>query len=476
MSKSKSKKGDSSALKLLVVVAVGGLIVGALVLAGGRSQGTKPAASTSADAAVAPLVSASASGSASMASTDASATDGSAADATPTATAADLTMLREAAAAGNLAKVQELHAKGAPLTNVLGFAATSGDVPLLTWLVDHGVDPHEGEAETTSPLLAADGHEGAVAFLLARGVKDTTVIDAARVGAANSVVRLLAKNKADAKAKTLEGEPALLVAIRSNAGAKRQTIVNALLAAGADASASYERTTALGAAVTSATSKTEGAMELVKLLLDKGAVLDTETVLAGLGDKAQTTALQEVFLAPTHKIAPEAAYLMIMNERDPKMIARIGAKGVGWTTDHPMIPPTPPLVAAARELDVERVRALLAAGAPVDRAGEGDETALYSAIDTAPADSADAAAIVAALLAKGANPNKRTAGGRRPLHAASEKGEEAIVKSLLAKGAHVDDEVGGVTALEAAEANGHAEIAKLLVAKGAKKKKKKAAD
>lgn len=470
-----SKKGDSSALKLLVVVGVGGLIVGALVLAGGRGDTAKKPEATGGDAApLAPTTPADA-----AASTDASdaatAAGDAAADASGPVTTGDLALIREAAAAGNLARVQELNGRGVPLHDVLGYAASSGDIPLLTWLVDHGVDPHEDETATISPLLSADAHEAAVAFLLARGVKETTMIRAVHAGAPNAVVRLLAKNKADAKAKTDEGEPALLVAIRENAGPKRLAMITALLAAGADPNAGHDRTTPIWAAVSSFTNaKSDGAIDAVKLLLDKGAVLDVDTVLGGLGDKTQTAALMEVFLAPSHKVAPDAAYLMIMNERDPKMIARLGAKGVNWAAEHPMFPPTPPLVLAARELDVERVRALLAAGAPVDRAGEGDETPLYSAIDVAPHDSADAATVVSLLLAKGANANKRTAGGRRPLHTAAEKGEEAIVKALLAKGAHVDDEVSGVTALEAAETGGYAEIAKLLIAKGAKKKKKAA--
>ena len=45
------------------------------------------------------------------------------------------------------------------------------------------------------------------------------------------------------------------------------------------------------------------------------------------------------------------------------------------------------------------------------------------------------------------------------------------MKALLAKGAHVDDEVNGTTALEAAEANGHQGVAKVLLGRGAKKKK-----
>jgi ankyrin repeat protein len=457
------KPRESAVFKLVVVLGAAAAVYGLVVARKHLTSDTTPAASAShaPEISSAPAPSSSASAVASTVPVDA---------ASPP-TAADRTALREAAVAGDLAKVQELAGKGVALTDTLGPAAASGNLALVTWLLDHGVSPHEDEEATVPPLLVADPHESVIAFLLAHGTKEASILAAARAGAPNAVARILAKDKTAAKAKTGEDEPVLHVAIASNVGTKRHAVVEALLKAGADPNAKHDRTSALGLAVSSYRNKTEGAPELLKLLLSKGALVDIETLAASSAPagKAEEDALKEIFLA--NKIAPEAAYLMIMNERDPKMIARIGAKGVAWATEHSMIPPTPPLVSAARDVDVPRVRALLAAGAPVDRAGEGDETALLAVIDAATPDSEDAAAIANALLAKGANPNKRTAGGQRPLHAAAGKGEEAIVKALLAKGAHVDDEVNGTSALEAAEANGHQAIAKLLVAKGAKKRK-----
>lgn len=463
------RKRESGAFKLVVVVVIGAVAVGGLALIR-KSLGAADTAPAAAADAARPAETASASPSLSAsASASAFASASAAADASPPPTSADRAALLEAALAGDLAKVQDLAGKGVPVAGTLERAARSGNVALVTWLFDHGVDPHEDESDAVSPLLSADKNAAVVNLLLAHGAKEPSVIAAARAGAPNAVTRIVTKKKTDANAKTDAGEPVLHIAIADNAGLPRLDMVLALLQAGADPNATFEKTPALAEAVSSVQKKTEGAPEIVKLLLVKGAVVTIETAgLLAATDKTDAAALTEMFLA--HKITPEAAYLMIMNERDPKMIARIGAKGVGWTADHPMLPPTPPLVMAARDLDVERVRALLAAGAPVDRAGEGDETALFAAIDAASPDSAEAAAIVTALLAKGANANKRTASGRRPLHAASEKGEEAIVKALLGKGAHVDDEVGGVTALEAAEANGHQGVAKLLLARGAKKK------
>jgi ankyrin repeat protein len=466
---SKKKGGDSGAFKLVVVVMIGAVVVGGLALIR-KSLGTDaptPTPTAAVDAAgsvevigVAPL----------DASPTASSSALAAADASAPPTSADRTALLEATSLGDLAKVQELAGKGVPVAGTLERAARSGNLALVTWLFDHGVDPHEDENDTVSPLLAADKTESIVNLLLARGVKEPTIFAAAHAGAPNAVNRALAKKKTDANAKSDTGEPVLHAAIANNAGATRLALVDTLLKAGADPNATFEKMPILGAAVSEVVKKSEGAMDVVKQLLVKGATLDVPTLVMASGtDKADHDALQEVFLG--HKVSPDAAYMMIMNERDPKMIARIGAKGVNWTSENPNVPPTPPLVLAARDQDVARVNALLAAGAPVDRAGEGDETPLFAAIDSASADSAEAATIVAALLAKGANPNKRTAGGRRPLHAAAEKGEEGIVKALLAKGAHIDDEVNGTTALEAAESNGNSGVAKFLLSKGAKKKK-----
>lgn len=465
-----SKRGESATVKLAVVVVAAGVVFG-LVVAGRRLGGAAPPApapAPGASGASSPVPPGPATDAAGGGAGGAMATSGDgAADAS--VTAADLTAMREALLAGELGKVQDLFAKGVPLTDTLERAASSGNVALVTWLLEHGVDPHEDEGAAISPLAAADAYPDVTKVLLARGTKEPTIVHAVQAAAPNAVTRILAKDKAAASSRNEEGLPLLTMAVRDSAGAKRIALVQALLDAGAKPDATSEHGTALAAAVSGVNTKSEGAMEVVKALLARGATVDLDTLfMGGPSDKADAAALQEAFLGG--KIAPDAAYLMILGERDPKTIARIGAKGVKWTADHPMLPPTPPLVTAARELDVERVNALLAAGAPVDRAGEGDETPLFSAIDAAGPDSTEAAAIAAALLAKGANPNKRTAGGLRPLHLAAEKGEEAIVKALLAKGAHVDDEVSGTTALEAAETNGHQGVAKLLLARGAKKR------
>jgi len=371
---------ESAGFKLLVVLVAAG-VVGGLVVARQRLGGPPPAASSVVAAGGPPPASAS----------PLTGGDAGLAAAAPDAAPADVSALNAAITAGDLPRIEEL-AKSTSLQGTLATAAATGNVGVVTWLLDHGVDPHEGETSTSPPILAADAYPSVVELLLARGARETTLSGALDGAAPGALKRLLAKGAV------------VDVAVANEAAASRIANVDDLLLGG--------------------------------------------------------------------KLTPEAAYFMVQKERDPKRIAAIAAKGVAWNAEHPLVSPTPPLVAAARALDVPRAKALLTAGAPVDRAGEGGETPLFSAIDAAAPDQEDAAKIVDALLGKSANPNKRAADGRRPLHLAAEKGEEAIVKSLLAKGAHVDDEVGGTTPLEAAESNGHQGVARLLTAAGAKRKKR----
>lgn len=443
---------ESTGFKLVVVVGVGAVLAGGLVL---RQKLTSsrpvPPAPTSQSAEVA-----------ADAPTAAQAADA----APPPPTSGDRAALLEAAAAGDLPKVQALHDKGVALSGALAPAARSGDVALLTWLVDHGLDVHEDEDAAVPPLVEAEDHDGVVALLLARGVKEPTLLGAVRAGAPKTVARLLSK-KADPNAKTSDGEPALHVAVTSTAGAKRTAIVKALLDAGAKPEAAAEGETPLDAAIHQAESGSEGAVDVVKLLAAK-APIDRDAMTYALGMRADAKpAVLDAVLAG--KIAPDVAYRGVALTTDPKLVARIAAKGVAWSTKDPYVE-EPPLLAAARKVDVDLVKALLAAGAPADAADAAGDTPLLATIDAAPPDSDDAAKIVGALLARGANPNRRAQDGRRPLHVAAERGEEAIVKALVGKGAHLDDEVNGTSPLEAAEANGHREIAKILVAKGAKKK------
>ncbi|KAK3233710.1 hypothetical protein CYMTET_56014 [Cymbomonas tetramitiformis] len=119
-----------------------------------------------------------------------------------------------------------------------------------------------------------------------------------------------------------------------------------------------------------------------------------------------------------------------------------------------------PLHAAAEKGMVEMVRELVGKGAEVDAEDGEGRTALTVAL----AGGKEAAA--RALLEAGAGVNAGT--GRRPLHAAAEKGLVEMVRELAGKGAEVDAKDGeGRTALTVALAGGMEAAARALLEAGA---------
>ena len=154
-----------------------------------------------------------------------------------------------------------------------------------------------------------------------------------------------------------------------------------------------------------------------------------------------------------------------------------------------------PLVDAARNADVDGVRALLQKGADVNTAEADGTTALHWASHRDDVVSADlliragasvnaandlgatplwaaslngSAAMVRRLLAAGANPNAALLLGETPVMVASRSGNPDVVEQLLAKGANVNARAArGQTALMWAVAQRHPDVVKVLLAHGA---------
>jgi ankyrin repeat protein len=122
-----------------------------------------------------------------------------------------------------------------------------------------------------------------------------------------------------------------------------------------------------------------------------------------------------------------------------------------------------PLHDAARDGDLEKVRALVGDGAGIDAQSERGETPLILAT------LAGQEEVVELLIEKGAAIDGRNAGGFTPLHAAAYAGDAAIAELLLAKGADVNDaqNKSGVTPLFPAVEENHREVAELLITEGA---------
>jgi hypothetical protein len=128
--------------------------------------------------------------------------------------------------------------------------------------------------------------------------------------------------------------------------------------------------------------------------------------------------------------------------------------------------PESKLVVAARAKDLAEVRKLLDAGVSANAReiveGEG-RSAVYHAAGVGATD------VVKLLIAKGANVNEAIGGRPTPLMAAAVNGHVDVVVALLDAGANIDarEMQTGATALTDAARNGHLEVVRILVKHGA---------
>jgi uncharacterized protein len=122
-----------------------------------------------------------------------------------------------------------------------------------------------------------------------------------------------------------------------------------------------------------------------------------------------------------------------------------------------------PLHEAARDGDLETVRALIDQGAVIEAQSERGETPLILAI------LAGQGEVVEFLLEKGAAVDGRNAGGFTPLHAAAYVGDPVMAELFIDHGADIDDaqNKAGVTPLFVAAEEDHRVVAELLIARGA---------
>ena len=134
-----------------------------------------------------------------------------------------------------------------------------------------------------------------------------------------------------------------------------------------------------------------------------------------------------------------------------------GCEAGGWTQ----------LIRAVRDGNEQRVRELVAAGAPLDLVAENGLSALLWASDNGHAH-------IAKLLldgkyeGKGADINTQSSDGWTPLMVACYFGHEAFVRLLLERGADIKlRAMSGRTALSWARYHNHASIVALLEARGA---------
>jgi ankyrin repeat protein len=122
-----------------------------------------------------------------------------------------------------------------------------------------------------------------------------------------------------------------------------------------------------------------------------------------------------------------------------------------------------PLHDAARDGELEKVRALIEEGAVIEEQSNRGETPLILAA------LAGQREVVELLIEKGAAIDGRNVGGFTPLHAAAYAGDAAIAELLIERGADVNDaqNKAGVTPLFPAVEENHTDVAELLIARDA---------
>lgn len=299
----------------------------------------------------------------------------------------------DAATAGDLAKVKALHEKGVPLDGLLGVAARSGNAALVQWLLDSGVDVHEGEGSPLPPLLEADKHPEVVKLLLAKGAAEPPLDDAIDAAALNAIARIVAKETPS------HADIVRAIDATARGDAKKDTrLLTAVFSHGAH--------------------------------VDGGALV--EAIM--MGDANGEAIVDKLLTFPLEKDTTVRAIDAATTRGDAEMVKKLAKKGVSWTALDKVEQPA--LVKAAHGLDLDVAKALLEAGAPPDQTADDGESALVAAMrPTVSTGEERIEDMVKLLLAHGASPNRGAGPGMKPLDVAEDAAYEDVAKVLKAHGA-----------------------------------------
>lgn len=341
-------------------------------------------------------------------------------------------------------RLSQLESTPEPLlrNQMLIVMAQQGDAANAAALINTGADPnYKSSYDSQTPLSAAarKGSPEVVKLLLSRGAKDdegAALTNAYQAGHVD-IEKLLQQ----ALPPTAKARARLLSAAVDKGDAARAQL---LIGSGVDAAS-------LDAALISAVDKDAELIELVRLLLDKGArinqpdVYRTPLILAVDRDHVETVKLLLAKGAEVNAIKANttalAGAVRINNAAVVRLLVAAGADttakdvlylaaGAPWVTDEDANPHP--------ERTSEILQLLLDKGANA-KSPDGDKALLV----------ANSLEKVKLLLARGANPNAKDAYGATPLMAAADKGDNQIVEALLSAGADVNaqDSYKGDTAL-----------------------------
>ena len=341
-------------------------------------------------------------------------------------------------------RLSQLESTPEPLlrNQMLLVMAQQGDAANAAALIKSGADPNYKSSYDSQTPLSAAAHKGSlevVKLLLSRGANDdegAAITNAYEAGNAD-IEKLLQ----EAAPPTLKARGRLLSATLNKGDTAR---AQSLIASGVDAAG-------LDAALMLAVEKDAEPIEIVRLLLDKGARVNqpgayrTPLMLAVDRDHIETVKLLLAKGADVNALVNQNTALAIAVKANNAAVVRL-------------------LLAAGADA---RAKDLLyfAASAPwgvtdedTNRYPERTSEILQLLLDkgaNAKSPDGDSALMdvnslekLKLLLARGANPNARGSDGSTPLIAAADRGNNEIVEALLSAGADVNAQDGkGNTAL-----------------------------
>jgi len=338
-------------------------------------------------------------------------------------------------AAGGKEVVQLLVARGAEIP-ALHLVAYIGDMEKVKTLVEQGAD-------VNTPAMY-----------------DTTALHAAANGGNKDVVEFLISKGARVDARDTFGLPPLYYAALHN----NEEITDLLLDKGTDIDAKHYDYTLLYYAIFHVGDQ---AKDAIKLLIKKGANVNVK-------DRGGFTPLIYAIWLNYRDVVE----LLINSGADVNAEDSEGFTPYYWATMQGRkdfvellvakgATPVSTIHLAAREGDLEKVKAFIEKGSDINARDKSGETPLFFAV------LADNNDVTKFLLAKGADVNAKRDDGATPLHYALSLGNKDVAEDaaalLIAKGADVNAETneGRYTPLFDAAYYGHRESAELLIAKGA---------